>query len=71
MFKSALIESAIRRIAERRIEEAIRAGKLNNLKGAGRPIDPARLENDPLRDELRRDLGLYQPPFSSKMSRHD
>ena len=71
MFKNGLIESAIRRIAERRIEEAIRAGKFNNLKGAGKPIDPARSEEDALRDELRRELGLFHPPFSSKMSRHD
>ncbi|HEX4794339.1 MAG TPA: DnaJ family domain-containing protein [Humisphaera sp.] len=71
MFKNALIESAIRRIAERRIEEAIRAGKFNNLKGAGKPIDPAGPEEDALRESVRRDLGLYQMPFSSKMSRHD
>ena len=70
MFKNALIESAMRRIAERRIEEAMRAGKFKNLKGAGKPIDPGRREDDALREELKRELGLCQPLFSSKMSRH-
>ena len=33
------IEAAMRRLAERRIEEAMREGKFDNLKGAGKPID--------------------------------
>jgi len=33
------IESAMRRLAERRIEEAMREGKFANLKGAGKPLD--------------------------------
>ena len=37
--KNVDIESAMRRLAERRIEEAMREGKFSNLKGAGQPID--------------------------------
>jgi hypothetical protein len=33
------IEAAIRRLAERRIEEAMREGKFDNLPGAGKPIE--------------------------------
>jgi hypothetical protein len=33
------IENAIRRLAERRIEEAMREGKFDNLAGMGQPID--------------------------------
>ena len=33
------IESALRRLADRRIEEAMREGKFDNLPGAGKPID--------------------------------
>jgi hypothetical protein len=34
------IESALRRVAERRIEEAMREGKFDNLPGRGLPCDP-------------------------------
>lgn len=37
--KNVDIEAAMRRLAERRIEEAMREGKFDNLKGAGKPID--------------------------------
>ena len=37
--KNLDMESAMRRLAERRIEEAMRQGKFDNLKGAGQPID--------------------------------
>jgi ribosomal protein L40E len=33
------IESALRRLAERRIEEAMREGKFDNLAGKGKPIE--------------------------------
>jgi hypothetical protein len=33
------IEAVLRRLADRRIEEAMREGKFDNLAGAGRPID--------------------------------
>jgi len=33
------LESALRRLADRRIEEAMRAGKFDNLAGAGKPLD--------------------------------
>ncbi|HYO09970.1 MAG TPA: DUF1992 domain-containing protein [Tepidisphaeraceae bacterium] len=33
------IESALRRLAERRIEEAMQEGKFDNLAGAGAPLD--------------------------------
>src|SRR5437762_11279396 len=31
--------SALRRLADRRIEEAMREGKFDNLAGAGKPLD--------------------------------
>src|SRR5438445_3286086 len=34
------IEGALRRVAERRIEEAMREGKFDNLPGRGMPCDP-------------------------------
>jgi hypothetical protein len=37
--KDVDIESALRRLADRKIEEAIRAGKFDNLPGAGKPLD--------------------------------
>ena len=37
--KNVDIESAMRRLAERRIEEAMKEGKFDNLAGAGAPID--------------------------------
>jgi hypothetical protein len=33
------LESALRRLAERRIEDAMREGKFDNLAGAGKPLD--------------------------------
>ena len=33
------IESALRRLAERRIEEAMREGKFDNLPGVGKPLE--------------------------------
>ena len=38
-FKHVDMESALRRLAERRIEEAMREGKFDNLAGAGKPLD--------------------------------
>jgi hypothetical protein len=37
--KNIDIESALRRLADRRIEEAMQQGKFDNLAGMGRPID--------------------------------
>ena len=37
--KDVDIEGALRRLADRKIEEAMRAGKFNNLAGAGKPLD--------------------------------
>src|SRR2546421_1500036 len=39
MFKHVDMESAMRRLAERRIEDAMREGKFDNLAGAGKPLD--------------------------------
>ena len=33
------LESALRRLAERRIEDAMREGKFDNLAGAGKPLE--------------------------------
>ena len=33
------LESALRRLAEKRIEDAMREGKFDNLPGAGKPLD--------------------------------
>src|SRR5688572_1418140 len=33
------LESALRRLADRRIEEAMREGKFDNLAGAGKPLN--------------------------------
>jgi hypothetical protein len=38
LFKHVDIEGALRRQADRRIEEAMKAGKFDNLAGAGRPL---------------------------------
>ena len=38
-FKHIDIEAALRRLAERRIEDAMKEGKFDNLPGAGKPID--------------------------------
>lgn len=37
--KDVDLENAFRRLAERRIEEAMREGKFDNLPGAGQPIE--------------------------------
>ena len=37
--KDVDIESALRRLAERRIEDAMRDGKFDNLPGAGKPME--------------------------------
>lgn len=39
MLKHVDMSSAIRRLAERKIEEAIQAGKFDRLEGAGKPLD--------------------------------
>ena len=39
--KNIDIDSALRRLADKRIEDAMREGKLDNLEGKGRPLDPA------------------------------
>jgi|SRR5215217_4072012 len=39
MFKHVDMESAMRRLADRRIEDAMREGKFDNLAGAGKPLD--------------------------------
>ena len=48
--KDVDIESALRRLAERRIEEAMREGKFDNLPGAGKPLD---LEPPPADENAR------------------
>ncbi|HEY1628338.1 MAG TPA: DUF1992 domain-containing protein [Tepidisphaeraceae bacterium] len=44
------IESAMRRLADRRIEEAMQAGKFDNLAGMGKPLD---LEPMPAEENAR------------------
>jgi len=44
------LDSALRRLADRRIEEAMREGKFDNLPGAGKPID---LEPMPAEENAR------------------
>jgi len=44
------MEAALRRLADRRIEEAMREGKFDNLAGAGQPID---LEPMPAEENAR------------------
>jgi len=46
--KNIDIESAMRRLADRRIEEAMREGKFDNLRGMGEPLelDPAPAEEN-------------------------
>jgi hypothetical protein len=48
--KDVDIESALRRLAERRIEEAMKEGKFDNLPGAGAPLD---LEPMPAEENAR------------------
>jgi Domain of unknown function (DUF1992) len=50
LFKHVDIESALRRLADRRIEEAMKAGKFDNLPGAGKPLD---LEPMPAEENAR------------------
>lgn len=38
-FKNLDLEAALTRLAERRIDEAMNAGKFDNLPGAGQPIE--------------------------------
>src|SRR3954463_11863792 len=33
------LESALRRLADKRIEDAMKEGKFDNLEGAGKPLD--------------------------------
>jgi hypothetical protein len=49
-FKHVDIESALRRLADRRIEEAMKAGKFDNLAGAGKPLE---LEPMPAEENAR------------------
>jgi hypothetical protein len=49
-FKHIDMESALRRLAERRIEEAMREGKFDNLAGAGKPLE---LEPMPADEDAR------------------
>jgi hypothetical protein len=49
-FKNVDIEAAMRRLAEHRIEEAMREGKFDNLPGAGKPLD---LEPMPANENAR------------------
>lgn len=39
MFKHVDMSSAMRRLAERKIEEAIQNGKFDHLEGAGKPLE--------------------------------
>jgi hypothetical protein len=39
MFKHVDMSSAMRRLADRKIEEAIQNGKFDNLEGAGKPLE--------------------------------
>jgi Domain of unknown function (DUF1992) len=48
--KNIDVESALRRIADRRIEEAMREGKFDNLAGAGEPLN---LEPMPAEENAR------------------
>jgi hypothetical protein len=49
-FKNIDIESALRRVADRRIDEAMREGKFDNLPGAGQPLN---LEPMPAEENAR------------------
>src|SRR5436190_21644390 len=44
------IQSAMRRLADRRIEDAMKVGKFDNLAGAGKPLN---LEDMPADEETR------------------
>lgn len=49
-FKHLDVESALRRLADRRIEDAMKEGKFDNLPGAGKPLD---LEPMPAEENAR------------------
>ena len=49
-FKNVDIEAGLRRIADRRIEEAMREGKFSNLAGHGKPLD---IEDMPAEEDAR------------------
>jgi hypothetical protein len=49
-FKHIDMESVMRRVADRRIEEAMREGKFDNLPGAGKPLE---LEDMPASEDAR------------------
>ena len=49
-FKHVDIEGALRRLADKRIEDAMKEGKFDNLQGAGQPLD---LEPMPAEEEGR------------------
>src|SRR3982750_2248257 len=55
--KNVDIESALRRLADRRIEDAMKEGKFDNLAGMGKPLD---LEPMPA-DENARMMGWALP----------
>ena len=48
--KNVDLDSALRRLAERRIEEAMKEGKFDNLRGRGEPIE---LEPAPAEENAR------------------
>jgi hypothetical protein len=48
--KDVDIGNALRRLAERRIEDAMKEGKFDNLSGAGQPLE---LEEPPAQEEAR------------------
>jgi hypothetical protein len=50
LFKHVDIEGALRRLADRRIEDAMKEGKFDNLPGSGRPIE---LEPMPAEEDAR------------------
>jgi hypothetical protein len=50
LFKHVDMESALRRLADRRIDEAMQQGKFSNLPGAGRPLE---LEPMPAEENAR------------------
>jgi hypothetical protein len=49
-FKNVDIDAALRRIADRRIEEAMEAGKFDRIEGQGKPLD---LEPMPAEEDQR------------------
>jgi hypothetical protein len=45
-FKNLDVDSALRRVADRKIEEAMREGKFDDLAGAGKPLEPEPIPAD-------------------------